>query len=105
MAMANVRHSVFLNERELLSDCPICTESYDANHVAARIPLCGHIIGLECLVKWLHSGLDNAWKCPICRAILYEEKKQDPDAPVFMLQRLWVALSKYSCALTLYAPY
>ncbi|CDF35458.1 unnamed protein product [Chondrus crispus] len=47
------------------SSCPICTEEYEFNEPAKRLP-CGHTFHADCVVPWLRSHCT----CPLCRAEL-----------------------------------
>lgn len=60
-------------------DCPICIESYDvprSSESPVRLP-CSHVMGKECLRKWLKSSVSNRNKnaCPICRAVLIQHHR------------------------------
>ena len=44
-------------------DCVICTESFQADQTALRIPACGHVFHESCALQWL--GQHNT--CPYCR--------------------------------------
>ncbi|KAK5712528.1 hypothetical protein LTR17_017975 [Elasticomyces elasticus] len=59
------------------ASCPICL----GEPVAPRMPKCGHIFCMPCLIRYMHSDTDNArlahekkarWKkCPICEDSIY----------------------------------
>ncbi|TKA64031.1 hypothetical protein B0A55_10126 [Friedmanniomyces simplex] len=59
------------------ASCPICL----GEPVAPRMPKCGHIFCMPCLIRYMHSDGDNArpahekkarWKkCPICEDSIY----------------------------------
>lgn len=56
-------------------ECPICTEPYRVSQdgdIPVRLS-CSHIIGKDCLSKWLNSSLRNANndRCPTCRTVLF----------------------------------
>ncbi|RLV91550.1 Sporulation-specific protein 2 [Spathaspora sp. JA1] len=44
-------------------------------HIAVKMPECGHIFGLSCIVEWLKSNVS----CPLCRKEV-EAKINDPKA-------------------------
>jgi hypothetical protein len=73
----------FLNDRlQVLDQCDICHEPFDAVHKPARIRArkCQHTFGATCLRKWVVSDQENSDKCPLCREILFYK----PRAPKFV---------------------
>ncbi|KAF2033970.1 hypothetical protein EK21DRAFT_108387 [Setomelanomma holmii] len=79
----------FIATVELLTECPIFKEPCAADeHVAAMIPRWEHIIGLSCLRKWTASKNDNAHKCPVCWAKLFDTPEPG-EWHVLFLQRVW----------------
>ena len=80
---SHTRARMFLQSLPLLSltdlpkdnqECPICLEQYHTsqdNEDPVRLP-CDHVVGKDCLLKWMDSCALNANKrtCPICRAML-----------------------------------
>ncbi|OAA35066.1 Zinc finger, RING/FYVE/PHD-type [Metarhizium rileyi] len=72
---ADVLQIVASSESQTAS-CPICL----SEPVAPRMAKCGHIFCLPCLIRFMHSNIDDAkrggrgarWKkCPICEDIVY----------------------------------
>ena len=58
------------------SECPFCIEPYQNSPHSerpVRLP-CNHVMGKNCLRKWLNSSGANANNnaCPTCRAVLFE---------------------------------
>ena len=51
--------------------CPVCTEDFPGlNEKDTPIRLrCGHVIGRECIKKWILGGNSS---CPICRGEVFE---------------------------------
>lgn len=84
LAASRARIDTFLESLPALSltdlpedniECPICTEPYRVSRnsdIPVRLP-CSHIVGKDCLSKWLNSSVRNANNntCPLCRAILF----------------------------------
>ena len=57
-------------------DCPICFERYQNrphSEKAVNLP-CNHVVGRDCLLKWLTSSASNLNNntCPMCRTVLFE---------------------------------
>ena len=54
-------------------DCPVCVDIYQNDDAPVRLS-CNHIMGKDCLSKWLKSSAKNAnnRRCPMCRAVLLE---------------------------------
>lgn len=71
--------------------CPICTEEFDFNEPARRLP-CGHLFHADCIIPWLKRHCT----CPMCREELptdnaaYEQEKkyQKRQAAVSQMQNL-----------------
>ena len=58
-------------------DCPICVEPFQdtrGTEMPVQLP-CKHIIGKNCLRKWLNSSVLNLKNntCPFCRAVLLDQ--------------------------------
>ncbi|KAL9133830.1 MAG: hypothetical protein Q9175_004987 [Cornicularia normoerica] len=80
---SNARAETFIKSLPVVShtdlsqdtqDCPICIEQYYSlqhSESPVRLP-CSHIMGKECLLRWLKSSASNTTNnsCPICRAVL-----------------------------------
>jgi hypothetical protein len=85
----------FIGTLELLAECPICRDTYKPDHVAAKIPICGHVVGQPCLLKWVKTRNENADKCPVCRTQLFKPPAGgEPYVP--FLQRVWTSLGKFA---------
>ena len=54
-------------------DCPVCVEAYSQLSESPVLLPCNHIIGKDCLTKWVNSSVRNANNnsCPTCRAVLF----------------------------------
>jgi hypothetical protein len=50
--------------------CSICWQEYAPGHEPA-IADCGHIFGLQCILKWVETGNHQAPTCPLCRKALF----------------------------------
>lgn len=68
------------------SDCPICSDTYSTEPTEngdidspVRLP-CDHIIGGECIRKWLSSGANT---CPLCRCQFFASTLHESDSPDF----------------------
>ena len=64
------------NLTEDSQDCPICFERYEHrqhSEKAVNLP-CNHVVGKDCLLKWLTSSALNLNNntCPMCRTVLFE---------------------------------
>ncbi|KAF2688776.1 hypothetical protein K458DRAFT_400901 [Lentithecium fluviatile CBS 122367] len=59
--------------------CDICHESFDKDHVPARLEKCHHVFGSTCLQTWLESDMEGANKCPMCRTVLFERGDEGSD--------------------------
>lgn len=84
-AARHVKAETFLETLPVLSladlakdsrECAICMDPYQTSphkEVAVRL-LCDHVIGKDCLLKWLKSSPENRHNnsCPICRTILFD---------------------------------
>ncbi|KAH7082631.1 hypothetical protein BKA63DRAFT_135543 [Paraphoma chrysanthemicola] len=68
---AQVEHYTVLTPAEVSEDpgCSICQNLYDTEHTAIRLQnvSCTHVFCLDCLQKWINSGMANAHHCPSCR--------------------------------------
>ena len=63
-------------------ECPICLESYHDSPPEKPVHLpCSHVIGKDCLLRWLKTCALNAKNntCPICRAILFDRDTTSPE--------------------------
>ncbi|KHN96147.1 Zinc finger, RING/FYVE/PHD-type [Metarhizium album ARSEF 1941] len=66
---------VIASSESQTASCPICL----SDPVAPRMAKCGHIFCLPCIIRFMHSNIDDAksakgsrWKkCPICEDIMY----------------------------------
>lgn len=87
LPVVNVRPA---SDGQVLS-CPICTEEFEFNEPAKRLP-CDHMFHSNCVVPWLKSHCT----CPMCREelptddIAYEDEKkhQKRQAAVSQMQNL-----------------
>ena len=90
--LLNARVKAFLESLPVLSfadlrldslECPFCIEPYQNSPHSerpVRLP-CSHVMGRDCLKKWLNSSGANANNnaCPTCRAILFERDDELDD--------------------------
>ncbi|KAF2641961.1 hypothetical protein P280DRAFT_397572 [Massarina eburnea CBS 473.64] len=67
--------------------CIICTEPFSETHFPVALR-CRHIIGHECITKWLLQGRGNTDSCPFCRQTIFEQVRQ----PRFDDTSLWSEL-------------
>lgn len=68
--------------------CLWCRGPYDDHkHIPAKIPVCGHIMGMPCVEKVFHKG-ENGHRCPLCKIVMFpfgvgyavdEEDEDDED--------------------------
>ncbi|ESZ93972.1 hypothetical protein SBOR_5637 [Sclerotinia borealis F-4128] len=50
--------------------CAICQDPYDLEtHQPVKVPVCGHILGKACIMRWLEKVSANM-TCPMCRKIV-----------------------------------
>ena len=93
------RNQTFLNSLPVLSltdlvegdNCPICVEQFQNAEDAekpVRLP-CRHIMGKDCLLKWMNSSARNNNLCPICRGVLFERRRPSSrfDSPLVLQYR------------------
>ena len=64
-------------------ECPFCIEPYQnspRSERPVRLP-CNHVMGKDCLRKWLNSSGANANNnaCPTCRAVLFKREDELDD--------------------------
>ena len=64
-------------------ECPFCIEPYQnspRSERPVRLP-CNHVMGKDCLRKWLNSSEANANNnaCPTCRAVLFKREDELDD--------------------------
>lgn len=64
-------------EEETMPACPICTETFEFNEPAKKMP-CAHIFHADCVIPWLKRHCS----CPLCR-----EEIQSNDADYEDLKR------------------
>ena len=83
--LLNTKAKAFLESLPILAladlrldslECPFCIEPYQNSPHSerpVRLP-CNHVMGNDCLRKWLNSSGANANNnaCPTCRAVLFE---------------------------------
>lgn len=59
---------------DVVKECYICLEPFDAEHPPTRFRgagRCQHIFGAPCLREWCLTHNENATRCPMCRAELF----------------------------------
>lgn len=54
--------------------CVICNDAFSASHVPAIMPTCRHVFGASCLRKWVLSPNRGHNRCPVCRAVLFDDR-------------------------------
>ena len=47
--------------------CPVCTEAFSGDDRPMLLD-CGHLVGRECIERWVLSGHNS---CPMCRAAIF----------------------------------
>lgn len=77
-------------------ECPICTEAYRVSQ-DGDLPVklsCSHIIGKDCLSKWLNSSVRNANNnaCPKCRTVLFTRHRPVSEPRVPTVQEILASL-------------
>ena len=77
-------------------ECPICTENYRVSQngdIPVRLP-CSHIIGKDCLSKWVNSSVRNANNnlCPTCRTVLFTRHRPVVEPRVPTVQDILASL-------------
>ncbi|KAH7093675.1 hypothetical protein FB567DRAFT_545006 [Paraphoma chrysanthemicola] len=85
---AQIEHYTPLTPSEVSEDpeCSICQNLYDEDHTAIRLQnvSCTHVFCLDCLQKWVNSGMANAHHCPSCRqSISGAVARQEPRRVAF----------------------
>lgn len=66
LAMVDDMPLAMQNTGAIWEDC-VCAEEYTDEHPAVELS-CRHVIGKQCLKKWVTSRNKGARKCPLCRA-------------------------------------
>lgn len=62
--------SKFFEAGDEAKECPICLEEFQAGDIVTVLPNCTHLFHPQCIYSWcVHST-----KCPVCRAVMYEER-------------------------------
>ncbi|KAF1919655.1 hypothetical protein BDU57DRAFT_441275, partial [Ampelomyces quisqualis] len=54
-------------------ECIICHDGYNEAHQPVTLPVCKHVFGLPCLRTWTLSSNRGHNRCPICRAVLFDD--------------------------------
>lgn len=65
--------------------CPICLSKF-SDKIDICIPACGHAVHMTCFKDLIKSNYDHSNKCPTCKIILFQHKRQSttPTSPIMI---------------------
>jgi hypothetical protein len=61
----------YLRPSSAQGPCPICQENFSRDDPPVKLPGCGHVFCISCVLAWFRSGGRNSNTCPLDRTVLF----------------------------------